>query len=52
VNTSNNTVFFNVSGLSGLANAGTAPIAAGGLVLKNQSTGLPEFYAHHVVLLP
>jgi uncharacterized protein DUF4382 len=52
VNTSNNTIFFNVNGLGGLASAGTAPIVAGGLVLKNPSTGLPEVYAHRVKVLP
>ena len=52
VNTNNATLFFNVSGLSSLANAGTAPIAVGGLVLKNQTSGLPEVYAHRVIQLP
>jgi hypothetical protein len=52
VNTSNSTNFFSVAGLSGLANAGTAPIVAVGLVLKNQNTGLPEVYAHRVRVLP
>jgi hypothetical protein len=52
VNTNNATLFFDVNGLAGLSNAGTAPIVAGGLVLKNQNTGLPEVYAHRVAVLP
>ena len=51
VNTNNATLFFNVSGLSGLSNAGTTPIAVGGLVLKNPTSGLPEVYAHRVIEL-
>jgi hypothetical protein len=51
VNTNNATLFFNVSGLSGLSNAGSTPVVAGGLVLKNQTSGLPEVYAHRVVEL-
>lgn len=51
VNTNNTTLFFNVSGLSSLSNAGTTPIAVGGLVLKNPTSGLPEVYAHRVIEL-
>lgn len=51
VNTNNATLFFNVNGLSGLSNAGTTPIIAGGLVLKNQTSGAPEVYAHRVIEL-
>jgi hypothetical protein len=51
VNTNNATLFFNVSGLAGLSDAGTAPIIAGGLVLKNQTSGLPELYARRVIQL-
>lgn len=51
VNTNNATLFFNVSGLSSLSNAGTTPIAVGGLVLKNPTSGLPEVYAHRVIEL-
>jgi len=51
VNTNNTTLFFNVSGLSSLSNAGTTPIAVGGLVLKNSTSGLPEVYAHRVIEL-
>lgn len=51
VNTNNATLFFNVNGLAGLSNAGTTPIVAGGLVLKNQTSGLPEVYAHRVIEL-
>ena len=51
VNTNNATLFFNVNGLAGLSNAGTSPIVAGGLVLKNQTSGLPEVYAHRVIQL-
>lgn len=52
VNTGNSTNFFNVSGLSGLSSAGTAPIITGGLVLKNPISGEPEVYAHGVAVLP
>jgi uncharacterized protein DUF4382 len=52
VNTGNSTIFWNVSGLSGLANAGTAPIVTGGLVLKDPISGEPEVYAHGVAVLP
>ena len=51
VNTNNTTLFFNVSGLSSLSNARTTPIAVGGLVLKNSTSGLPEVYAHRVIEL-
>jgi len=51
VNTNNATLFFNVNGLAGLSNAGTSPIIAGGLVLKNQTSGAPEVYAHRVIQL-
>jgi hypothetical protein len=51
VNTNNTTLFFNVNGLAGLSNVGTTPIVAGGLVLKNQTSGLPEVYAHRVIEL-
>jgi hypothetical protein len=50
VHTNNATLFFNVTGLSGLPNAGTTPIVVGGLVLKNQTSGLPEVYAHRVIV--
>jgi hypothetical protein len=52
VNTSNTTKFVNVNGLAGLSAAGTAPIAAGGLVLKDPVSGQPQVYAHHVAVLP
>jgi hypothetical protein len=52
VNTSSTTRFVNINGLAGLSSAGTAPIAAGGLVLKDPVSGLPEVYAHRVVVLP
>lgn len=51
VNTNNATLFFNVNGLAGLSNAGNLPIIAGGLVLKNQTSGAPEVYAHRVIEL-
>ena len=51
VNTNNATLFFNVSGLPALSNAGSTPIAVGGLVLKNPTSGLPEVYAHRVIEL-
>jgi len=50
VNTGNKTNFVNVPGLSGLENAGTAPIVVGGLVLD--VAGEPEVYAHRVAVLP
>jgi len=52
VNTGDGTSFVNVNGLSGLSGAGTAPIAVGGLVLKNSVSGQPEVYAHRVAVLP
>lgn len=39
----------NVSGLSGLSNAGAIPIGVGGVVLKNQTSGLPDVYVHRVI---
>jgi len=50
VNTGNKTNFVNISGLSGLSNAGTAPIVVGGLVLD--VSGEPQVYAHRVAVLP
>lgn len=50
VDTNNATLFFNVTGLSSLSSAGTTPIVVGGLVLKNQTSGLPEVYAHRVIV--
>ena len=52
VNTGSATNFININGLAGLSSAGTAPIAVGGLVLKNPITGQPEVYAHRVAVLP
>jgi hypothetical protein len=52
VNTGSRTNFVNINGLAGLSSAGTAPIAAGGLVLKNPVSGQPEVYAHRVAVLP
>jgi hypothetical protein len=51
VNTNNAILFFNVSGLPGLSNAGTTRIAVGGLVLKNPTSGVPEVFAHRVIEL-
>ena len=50
VNTGNKTNFVNVPGLSGLANAGTASIVVGGIVLDVE--GEPQVYAHRVAVLP
>ena len=50
VNTGNKTNFVNVPGLSGLENAGTAPIVVGGIVLD--VSGEPQVYAHRVAVLP
>src|SRR5208282_2515575 len=50
VNTGNKTNFVNISGLSGLSSAGTAPIVADGLVLN--VAGEPQVYAHRVAVLP
>ena len=51
VNTGNITNFVNIAGLSGLSSAGTAPILASGLVLKDLS-GEPQVYAGRVAVLP
>jgi hypothetical protein len=50
VNTGARTIFYNVSGLSGLSSAGTAPIVVGGLVLD--INGEPQVFAHRVAILP
>jgi Domain of unknown function (DUF4382) len=52
VNTFAGTQFVNTTGLAGLSTAGTAPIVASGLVLKNPISGQPEVFAHRVVVLP
>lgn len=46
------TVFENIDGLSGLAAAGTPPLVSRGLVLKNQTTGVPYVVAGRVRVLP
>jgi len=52
VQTGNQTLFLNVDGLSGLSSAGSANILARGIVLKDQTTGLPQMWAHRVRVLP
>jgi hypothetical protein len=52
VNTGAGTQFVNTTGLAGLSTAGTSPIVASGLVLKDPVSGLPEVFAHRVVVLP
>ncbi len=52
VQTGNLTLFLNVDGLSGLQSAGTANVLARGIVLKDQTTGLPQMWAHRVRVLP
>ena len=52
VQTANLTLFLNVDGLSGLQSAGTANVLARGIVLKDQTTGLPQMWAHRVRVLP
>jgi len=49
VYTGNDTVFFNLSGLSALAGDTTAvPLITRGLVLKDPNTGNPAFFADFV----
>ncbi|MGA2694892.1 MAG: DUF4382 domain-containing protein [Terriglobales bacterium] len=52
VQTGNLTLFLNVDGLSGLQTAGTANVLARGIVLKDQTTGLPQMWAHRVRIMP
>ena len=52
VQTGDLTLFLNVDGLSGLESAGTANVLARGLVLKDQTTGLPQMWAHRVRIMP
>jgi len=53
VYTGNDTVFFNLSGLSALENDGTAvPLIARGLFLKDPKTGNPAFFAGFVAEPP
>jgi hypothetical protein len=50
--TGNVTQFTNVSGLSGLGSAGTAPIVASGLVFNDATLGQPVVWAGQVTVLP
>ena len=52
VKTSQMTHFVDVNGLTGVQAAGTAKFEVRGLILKDQTTGLPVMYAHWVRLLP
>jgi hypothetical protein len=51
VQTANSTRFQNVSGLAGIQSGGAMRLAAFGLVLKDQTTGAPNMYAHRVIML-
>jgi hypothetical protein len=51
VQTGDGTRFHNVNGLTGLQAAGSAKVLARGLVLKDQSSGDAQLWAHHVRIL-
>jgi hypothetical protein len=52
VQTGDLTLFFNINGLSGLQSGGSLKLAAGGLMLKDPTTGNPQLWARGVVALP
>jgi len=52
VQTGDSTLFFNISGLSGLQSGGSLKLAAGGLMLKDPTTGNLQLWARGVVVLP
>ncbi|HUK23100.1 MAG TPA: DUF5666 domain-containing protein [Terriglobales bacterium] len=52
VQTGDSTRFLNVNGLLGLSTAGSAQVAAAGLMLKDQTSGNVQMWAHHVAILP
>ncbi|HEX4485669.1 MAG TPA: DUF4382 domain-containing protein [Terriglobales bacterium] len=51
VQTGDGTRFHNVNGLTGLQGAGSAKVLARGLILKDQSSGNAQLWAHHVRIL-
>jgi hypothetical protein len=51
VQTGGGTKFHNVNGLTGLQAAGSAKVLARGLILKDQSSGNAQLWAHHVRIL-
>jgi len=52
VQTGDLTLFFNINGLRGLEAGGSLKLAAGGLMLKDPTTGNPQLWARGVVVLP
>jgi Domain of unknown function (DUF5666) len=52
VQTGDLTLFFNINGLSGLQSGGSLKLAAGGLMLKDPTTGNPQLWARGVLVLP
>jgi hypothetical protein len=52
VQTGNVTTFVNVNGLSGMQSGGSMHLVAGGLVLKDQTSGNPQLWAGRVKVLP
>ena len=52
VQTGDLTLFFNINGLGGLQSGGSLKLAAGGLMLKDPTTGNPQLWARGVVVLP
>jgi len=51
VQTGDGTDFVGINGLTGLESAGTTDLGVGGLILKDQTTGNPQLWAHTVVVL-
>jgi uncharacterized protein DUF5666/uncharacterized protein DUF4382 len=51
VQTANSTRFQNINGLAAIQSGGAMRLATFGLMLKNQTTGAPNMYAHRVLLL-
>jgi hypothetical protein len=51
VETANSTRFQNINGLAGIQGGGAMRLAAFGLMLKDQTTGAPNMYAHRVLPL-
>ena len=51
VQTGTGTRFVNINGLAGLETAGSTNLVVRGLILKNQTTGAPQMWAHRVRVL-
>ena len=51
VQTGDGTNFAGINGLAGLQSAGSTSLAVGGLILRDQTTGNPQLWAHTVVVL-